>query len=56
MFKVNKKTPEQGHCCSGVFIVDFEYISHIVVSFVNFEHANVCWERILFQNQDTRKH
>ena len=31
MFKVNKKTPEQGHCCSGVFIVDFEYISHIVL-------------------------
>ena len=30
MFRVNNKTPEQRHWhCSGVFIVNFEHISHI---------------------------
>ena len=41
MSKVNKKTPERGQRrCSGVFIVNFEHISHLVlVSVVNFEHV-----------------
>ena len=35
MFKVNKKTPERRHWrrC-GVFIVNFEHISHLVLVFL----------------------
>ena len=44
------KTPERRQWCrSGVFIVNFEHISHLVscVSTVNFEQANAGWvERI----------
>ena len=62
MFKVNKrntrtrceicskltiKTPEGHHWGrSGVFIVNFEHISHrFRVSNVNFEHVNAGWVR-----------
>ena len=41
--KLTIKTPERHHCrwrCSGVFIVNFKHISHLVlVFFVNFEHV-----------------
>ena len=45
MFKVNKKKlPEQRHWRhSGVFIVNFEHISDIFVSIVDFEQVNVGW-------------
>ena len=41
MFKVNNRITRR---CSGVFIVNFEYIWHVVlVFFIDFEHANgVC--------------
>ena len=63
MFKVNKRntrtrceicskltinTPERPQWCpSGVFIVNFEHISHRfrVSSNVNFEHVNAGWVR-----------
>ena len=60
MFKVNKrntrtrceicskltiKIPEQRQCRgSGIFIVNFEHISHLV-SIVNFEQVNAGWVR-----------
>ena len=44
MFKVKTtKIPERRHWrCSGVFIVNFEYISHFA-SIVNFEQVNTDW-------------
>ena len=40
--KLTIKTPERRHGRSGVFIVNFEHISHLV-SIVNFEQVNaVC--------------
>ena len=51
--KLTKKTPERRHWTpsfighwrrSGVFIVNFEYISHLAsVSIVNFEQINAGW-------------
>ena len=42
MFKANNKTPERR---SGVFIVNFEHISHLfLVSIVDFERVNISWE------------
>ena len=45
--KLTIKTPEQHHWhCSGVFIVNFVHISHLIlssVSVVNFERANANW-------------
>ena len=39
------------HCCrSGVFIVNFEYISHLFfVCIVNFEQVNVSWVLFLYK-------
>ena len=35
MFKVNKKVPERFQGCrSGVFIVNFEHIAHLVLLFL----------------------
>ena len=45
--KLTIKTPERRYCCrSGVFIVNFEHISHFVisVSIANFEHVIAGWE------------
>ena len=41
----NKDIPERRHWRrSCVFIVNFEYISHLFsVSIVDFEQVNVCW-------------
>ena len=41
MFKVNNKDTCWHR--SGVLIVNFEHISHLVVSIVNFEHVNAEW-------------
>ena len=45
--KLTIKTPERRHwCCSGVFIVNFEHISHLVLVFlsiVNFEYVIAGW-------------
>ena len=45
MFKINSK--DRRHCCrSGIFIVNFEHISQLVVasvSIVNFKQVNGCW-------------
>ena len=39
--KLTIKTPEQRQWrCSGVFIVNFEHISHLVLVFLNFEQVN----------------
>ena len=51
--KLTIKTPERRQLCrSGVFIVNFENISHLVssVSIVNFEKVNVGWGDLLFRN------
>ena len=41
--KLTMKTLEQHQCCrSGIFIVNCEHISHIVLV-VDFELANICW-------------
>ena len=45
--KLTVMTPEQGQGhCSGVFIVNFEHISHLVLVFLiaNFEQVIVDWE------------
>ena len=35
MFKVKIKTPERRQCgCSGIFIVDFEHISQLILVFL----------------------
>ena len=34
MFKANNKDPERRRRRSGVFIVNFEYISHLVLVFL----------------------
>ena len=46
MFKVNTKNTRMSSCRSGVFIVNFEHISHLFfsVSIVDLEQINVCWE------------
>ena len=43
--KLTIKTPGRSQWgCSGVFIVSFEHISHLVlVSIVNFEQVNAGW-------------
>ena len=43
--KLTIETPEQGVIWnrSGVFIVNFEYISHIVLVFLLLEHAIPRW-------------
>ena len=50
--KLVKKTLEQGQeCRSGVFFVNFEQISHIVLVFlciVDFEQVNVGWGTLKF--------
>ena len=46
MFKVNNKVPERRRRRSGIFIVNFEHISRLVlssVSFANFEQLNAGW-------------
>ena len=51
MFKVDTiKTPEQRHCSrSGVFVVNFEHISHLALVFliVNIEQVNAGWDYCL---------
>ena len=45
--KLTIKTPERGHWRrSGVFIVNFDYISHFFYSvpIVEFEQVNVSWD------------
>ena len=43
--KLTIKTPERWQCRrSGVFIANFEHISHLV-SVVNFEQVNGGWEK-----------
>ena len=50
--KLTLKIPEQLRWHCGVFIVNFERISH----FVDFEQVNVCWESInLNQTKNTIK-
>ena len=42
--KLATKTEQRQWCCSGVFINNFEHISHLVCfSFVNFEQLNAGW-------------
>ena len=43
--KLTIKTQERGHLRSGIFIVNFEHISHLFlgVSIVDFEQVNVSW-------------
>ena len=50
--KLTIKTPERCQWYrSGVFIVNFEHISHLVlVSIVNFEHVNADWVGLVDQN------
>ena len=48
MFKVNNKTPERCHLRrSGVFIVNFEHISHLFPSAFVVEQVNVVWVRTM---------
>ena len=43
--KLTIKTPEQRQWHpSGVFIANFEHISHLVLVIVNFEHVNGDWD------------
>ena len=43
--KLKIKTPERRHGrCSGVFIVNFEQLSHIVLMFKLLTLNNVSWE------------
>ena len=48
------KIPERRRRRSSVFIVNFEYSSHLFpsVSNVDFEHVNVCWIWMLIYLQD----
>ena len=48
--KLTTKTPERRHWRRpGVFIVNFEHISHLVlVSIVNFEQLNADWVHKMF--------
>ena len=42
MFKANNKTLERR---SGVFIVNFEHVSHLfLVSIIDFEQVNISWK------------
>ena len=46
MFKVNNRNARtRCEICSGVLIVNFEHISHLVLVFsiVNFDQANADW-------------
>ena len=47
--KLTMKTPDRRHWHrSGVFIVNFEHISHFVsVSIVNFEHVIAGWVKVI---------
>ena len=33
------KTPERGHCRSGVFVINFEHIAHLIPSWVTCHHS-----------------
>ena len=46
MLKVNNKHTRATWRCFGVFIVNFEHISHLVLVFllVTFEQVNVRWD------------
>ena len=45
MFKVNSRITR---CCSGVFVVNFEYIGHVPsVLIAEFEHVNAGWNTLL---------
>ena len=49
-YRLTIKTPERHHLrCPGVFIVNFEHISHLFssVPVINFEQVNVSWEQII---------
>ena len=51
--KVNNKDTRRHWRRSGVFIVNFEDISHLVlvcVSIVNFEQENAGWKKLVKQN------
>ena len=41
--KLTTKTPERRRRRSGVFIVNFEHISHLISHIVNFEQVNAGW-------------
>ena len=51
MFKVNNEDTKTTRRRFGVFIVNFEHISHLCssVSFVNFEHVIAGWEAALYR-------
>ena len=56
--KLTIKTPERRQwCCSGVFIVNFEHISHVVLVFLlltlnmNLGYVNVIWDSLTDINQ-----
>ena len=50
MFKVNNKENRTTPLArSGVFIVNSEHTSHLVFSFVNFEHVIAGWELAAFR-------
>ena len=49
--KLTIKTPKRRHWrCFGVFIVNFEHISHLFssVSTANFEQVNAGWVQVIF--------
>ena len=53
--KLTIKTPKRRQWCRfGIFIVNFEHISHLCssVSVVNFELVNVGWEISRFQENN----
>ena len=54
--KLTIKIPERHHWCrSGIFIVHFEHISHLV-SNVNFEHEIVLWISVLSSTKKCLEH
>ena len=56
--KLTVKTPKQRHWRHfGVFIVDFEHISHLCsgVSIANFEQVNAGWDRNVESCSSTTK-
>ena len=51
MFKVNNKTrceifSKSTIKTTGVFIVNFQHLSHLVLLLVNFEQVNAGWDRL----------
>ena len=54
MFQVKNKST-RGH--SGAFIVNFEYVWHVVqLFFADFEHINAGWNTLLSLNLNLRVH